>query len=108
MVQKTNIIKKLEEFGQKLQSELDVKKVILFGSYARGNPTRDSDIDMIVVSPKFRGIPFYKRSRGLRKKFALRVPMDIICLTPKEFEEKKKEISIVAEAVKEGKEIFVA
>ncbi len=29
---------------------LNVNKVILFGSYAKGNPTNDSDIDLLVVT----------------------------------------------------------
>jgi len=29
---------------------LDLKKVILFGSYAYGNPTKDSDIDLLIVT----------------------------------------------------------
>lgn len=30
-----------------------VSKVILFGSYAKGNATRDSDIDVAVISKQF-------------------------------------------------------
>lgn len=29
---------------------LDPEKIILFGSYAHGNPTRDSDIDIYIVT----------------------------------------------------------
>lgn len=32
---------------------IPVEKVIVFGSYARGNARKDSDIDVCVVSPKF-------------------------------------------------------
>ena len=32
-------------------------------------------------------------------------PVDFLCYTPEEFEKKKKEISIVKEAVKEGIDI---
>jgi predicted nucleotidyltransferase len=34
-------------------SGIPVERMILFGSYARGNERRDSDIDICVVSPKF-------------------------------------------------------
>ncbi len=108
MVRETNLIVELKKFGKKLHEELAVEKLILFGSYARGKPRKDSDVDIIIVSPKFRGIPLFLRSRGLRRRFGVKVPMDIICLTPEEFEEKRKEISIIAEAVKEGKELIAA
>ena len=38
----------VEEMTQKLK-ELQPYKVILFGSYANGNPTEDSDLDVAVI-----------------------------------------------------------
>ncbi|OGQ44561.1 MAG: hypothetical protein A3H42_06190 [Deltaproteobacteria bacterium RIFCSPLOWO2_02_FULL_46_8] len=35
------------------KDRLPIQKVYLFGSYARGNPHRWSDIDLCVVSPRF-------------------------------------------------------
>ncbi len=32
---------------------IPVEKMLIFGSYARGNARKDSDIDVCVVSPKF-------------------------------------------------------
>jgi uncharacterized protein len=40
----------VEEFADVIQSLLTVKKVVLFGSYARGTPRKDSDIDVAVVT----------------------------------------------------------
>ncbi len=34
---------------------IKISKVILFGSYAYGTPTVDSDIDLVIVSPQFDG-----------------------------------------------------
>ena len=36
-----------------LDTRLDIKGVILFGSVAKGNNREDSDIDLAVISPKF-------------------------------------------------------
>lgn len=33
----------------RLVSELKPEKIILFGSYAYGNPTPDSDVDLLIV-----------------------------------------------------------
>ncbi|MHB1041133.1 MAG: nucleotidyltransferase domain-containing protein, partial [Desulfobacteria bacterium] len=39
----------LRRVGEKIAGLPGVEKVILFGSYARGNPTPDSDVDLLVV-----------------------------------------------------------
>lgn len=38
-----------------------VKEVYLFGSYARGDYLKSSDIDLVVVSDDWENIPFLKR-----------------------------------------------
>ncbi|MCF2137862.1 MAG: nucleotidyltransferase family protein [Candidatus Thorarchaeota archaeon] len=43
------ILKLFEENKQVLQREFGVKKIGVFGSYARGEGTKHSDIDVIVV-----------------------------------------------------------
>ena len=42
-------------FIARLTSEIPVKEVILFGSYAHGNPKGHSDIDLAIISDWFRG-----------------------------------------------------
>jgi len=39
------------EIGRKIGQEFRPQEVILFGSYARGDQTADSDIDLLVVFP---------------------------------------------------------
>lgn len=39
----------LSEIVEKLKSEYNPLKIILFGSYAYGNPTEDSDIDLLIL-----------------------------------------------------------
>jgi predicted nucleotidyltransferase len=39
----------LSEIVEKLKSEYKPLKIILFGSYAYGNPTEDSDIDLLIL-----------------------------------------------------------
>lgn len=41
------------EYINKLKKQIPVSKVILFGSYAKGNFTKDSDIDLAVFSSAF-------------------------------------------------------
>lgn len=81
-------------------------RIILFGSRAKKTAKKTSDYDFLLVSPKFKNIEWEERSvKAYKLKRNIPAAMDIICLTPQEFEEKKKEIGIVQEAVKEGIEI---
>jgi uncharacterized protein len=105
MVKKGDLTKQLEGFRKDISKEYPIKKMILFGSRASGKITRHSDIDLILVSPKFRGRKRLDRSPPLYLKWDLHYPVDLICLTPEEFSRKKKQIGIIKQAVEEGIEI---
>jgi len=67
---------------------------------------RDSDIDLIILSPDFKKMEFMERlillsrlRRGMKKS----APMDIFGYTPEEFEKLSKESIVLQEAKKEGK-----
>lgn len=40
------VIESIKRFKEKISSDLAIKKIILFGSYAKGNFSEDSDIDL--------------------------------------------------------------
>ncbi|MFH1564109.1 MAG: nucleotidyltransferase domain-containing protein [Nitrospirota bacterium] len=48
-----SLLEKLEKSG------IPIKNAYLFGSYAKGNPNKWSDIDLLLVSDNFCGIRFY-------------------------------------------------
>ena len=105
-MRKTNDLRmELDEFKKRLSSNIPIEKMILFGSNARGNAHKDSDIDLIVVSNKFRGKKSFKRSIGFYKYWSIDYPVDFLCYTPEEFNKLKNQITIVREAVREGIEI---
>ncbi len=84
------------------------EKVILFGSYARGNPSPDSDIDLLVIMD-FSG----RRTeliRRIRKSLRdISVPKDVIVRTPKEIREYGQYIgTIIYPALQEGKVLYAA
>lgn len=98
---KYKLIKELKGFKQKN----DIEKMYLFGSMAYGEPHKYSDIDLIVVSKRFKKKGILKRSPELYLKWDIDYPVDFLCYTPEEFNKLKKQITIVREAVKEGIEI---
>ncbi len=99
-----DIIKNIREFKEKLSHNIKVDSIIFFGSRATGKAGKDSDVDLIVVSPIFKERKC-ARAKGLHKYWDADFPVDFICYAPEEFEEKKKEVSLVSMAIKEGVEI---
>jgi predicted nucleotidyltransferase len=77
----------------------------LFGSHARGQASRDSDYDIIVVSPQFDGVERLRRHVGLRQiwyEVGGRGPMDLICVTPEEFTRARDRITLIAAVLPES------
>ncbi len=82
------------ETARRFISELErrgvkVVEAYLFGSWARGDWLVDSDVDVVVVSPDFRGVPWLKRLELLAKvEASLDLPLSIDALpyTPEEVE----------------------
>jgi predicted nucleotidyltransferase len=81
-------------------------KIILFGSYARGNAGPDSDVDLLIVMP-VRGS---KRKKAVEIGVALhdiKVAKDVIVVTPQEFEWRKDVIGTIEwPAVREGQVLY--
>lgn len=105
MGQNTKLIKSLHNFKKQISKEYFLHSMYLFGSRASGKARKDSDVDLLLISPIFRGKRRLKRSPSLYLKWNLDYPVDFICLTPEEFQKKKKQIGIVREAIESGIEI---
>src|SRR3989338_3516372 len=54
----------IQQMVEKIVSAIHPQKIILFGSYAWGKPTKDSDIDLCVIHPTV--IKKNKRARIIR------------------------------------------
>ncbi len=50
-----NLSAVLNQYRKKLEKKIRIRKIILFGSYAKGTPRDYSDLDLAVISPDFRG-----------------------------------------------------
>ena len=99
----------LRRFAHRLQRDLGAERVLLFGSYARGSAHSESDYELIIVSPRFREMNPLRRSAGLRRLFYSEggyAPMDLICLTPEEFELSKTRASLVAAVLPEAVDLL--
>jgi len=97
---------RIRDFMRNVRKRYKIEKAIFFGSRARGDNLKDSDYDIVIVSPDFQKIFFSKRIAKMYD-FWQYFPIEIepLCYTPEEFRKKSKEIGIVGEAIKEGIEV---
>jgi len=88
---KGNIKKIITEYLRNLNGlGIEVSQIILYGSFAKGNPKKHSDIDIAVVSPTFRKLDIFQRQEVLSKAHhRLGEPIEPIGLTPNQIKEKK-------------------
>ncbi len=92
----------LRDFKDLLSKRLEVNKMLLFGSRARGDFEEDSDFDLIVVSSDFEGKKSFNRAVEFRECWNIDSPVDFICLTPEEFDSGKDRVGFIGNALKEG------
>tara|TARA_Y100000310_G_scaffold337125_1_gene423383 strand:- start:1650 stop:1964 length:315 start_codon:yes stop_codon:yes gene_type:complete len=102
---KKTIKTELRLFKKEVNKDMPITEIILFGSRAKGKGGKDTDIDLLIVSPKFKKMDFFERGAKMYDYWNIRYPVDFLCYTPEEFNKLKKQITIVREAVKEGIEI---
>ncbi len=81
----------IEPIVNSLREELDragipVEKIILFGSYAQGNHTENSDIDLAIISSAFTGIRFHDVSRIVDAVAPINSRVEIHPYRPDDFE----------------------
>ena len=84
---------------------IKVDKIILFGSYAKGNNSKGSDLDIAIVSSDFNGKDIFQKAdmlKGLHWYLVERFmfPFDIVSLSREEWQGSS---SLIVDFVKEGK-----
>ena len=86
---------------------LPVERVILFGSYASGNPDEWSDIDIAVISPKFDTLSLLERYEqlGLANR-NLHAPLDVVGFSSTQVTHCEPE-SFLAEILRTGVDVPV-
>jgi predicted nucleotidyltransferase len=92
----------VKQFLEALEQDWPLERAILFGSRARGDQLRYSDVDLLPVSDAFEGIAFPDRPSKLYQHWRGGLPLEILCYTPTEFYKKRQMIGLVQDAVKEG------
>lgn len=96
----------INTISKRLVKNLDVVKIILFGSYVSGKPTKNSDLDLLViVNTKEKGIKRYAMVSELLE--PRKIPMDIIVKTPDEIKKRIKMFDpFIRNILKTGKVLY--
>ncbi len=98
----------ITKVADKIKTQYQPQRIILFGSYAWGNPTQESDLDLLIVKET--------RERYTRRTLKIReilteenglIGMDILVYTPKELS-KRLEIgdSFLSKILEEGEVLY--
>ena len=77
---------KIQSVVDKIAREFKPEKIILFGSYAWGKPTEDSDVDKVIIKD-------VEDTEELERKVSMALfprpfPIDVLVYSPKSFYEK--------------------
>jgi predicted nucleotidyltransferase len=100
-------IQKIYELCDQIVKHFQPTKIILFGSYAYGQPTEDSDVDMLIIMP-FEGRGAHK-SAEIATLTHPRFAVDLLVRTP---EQVKTRLDLgdffIREIVENGKVLYEA
>lgn len=96
----------VNDMVERIASAFDPDRVLLFGSYARGTAEEGSDVDLLVVMP----VVGSRRSLATeidRLLIDRMIPLDIIVVTPEEFERNQSQVgTAVRSAVQGGQVVY--
>lgn len=103
MRRNTTVIDKLVD---EVVKKVNPLRIILFGSIARGEAGKHSDIDLLVVVPE--GVHRRRTAQKLYREITgLGVPFDIVVATSKDLDDHKDNRGLIYRtALKEGREIY--
>jgi predicted nucleotidyltransferase len=98
----------IERYCDVIAREFKPRRIVVFGSYAYGRPTVDSDVDVMVV------MPFSKKCRtrpslAIRRRIAAGFPVDILVREPSEIARRLRSgDSFVTDVMTRGKVMYEA
>ncbi len=78
--------RQIRAYAAEIAREFRPRRIILFGSYAYGKPTRDSDVDLLVIMPH-KGCGADKATE-IRLRVRAPFPMDLLVRSPQKIRQR--------------------
>ena len=99
--------KLINEIIRRVVAAVNPLKIILFGSWAYGEPKRESDVDILVMVEK-NHLPRHKRAVKVYEALTgILIPKDIVVYTPEEIEDwSEVPQAFITTIVRKGKVIY--
>jgi uncharacterized protein len=79
-------LSQIEAFSEQIVAKFQPEKIILFGSYAYGQPNEDSDVDLLVILP-FEEMPVQK-AISIRQQMNYPFSLDLMARTPTQIQQR--------------------
>lgn len=100
----------IDKMAQRIVAEVDPERIVLFGSWARGEAHEQSDVDFLVVEREPFGPNRSRRQEAVRIwqcLYDFRVPKDIMVYSVDEIDQwKDSRYHVVGRAIKEGRVLY--
>lgn len=97
----------IQQVCEHLAERFQPEKIILFGSHAYGQPTPESDVDLLIVMD-FAGSPL-QQAITISRELGLVTPMDLLVRTSAQIQERlQMEDPFMREIIERGKVIYEA
>lgn len=96
----------IQEAVRRIVDAFAPERVIVFGSAGRGDQGAKSDLDLLVLVPRIENRRAMTTAMsGLL--WGLRIPCDLLVLTPEEFEQERGTVgSVIRPAAAEGRVVY--
>jgi predicted nucleotidyltransferase len=97
----------IDQVVDQIVDKFKPQKIILFGSYARGNPSPESDVDLLIVMDT--PLKDVQQAILICQQIEYRFGLDLIVQTPKHLDERVQMGDwFIRDVLKEGKVLYEA
>ncbi len=100
-------IGEIERVARCIGAEFRPERIVLFGSYATGQVTMDSDVDLLVIL-SFEGKNWHKAAE-IRKRIHFSFPVDLVLRTPEQIKSRlDSQDPFICEITEKGRTLYAA